>query len=57
MILEDAPETAPPHCPFCKKELDRIWIKRKGLGWIEQQKVLMCPYCRAFLSYGTFSWS
>jgi uncharacterized Zn-finger protein len=57
MKIDEAPEDAIPMCPYCKKELREIWIKTKGIGWIEQKQVLMCPYCQAFLAYGSFSWS
>ena len=24
-----------PICPFCEKELEDIYVKTKGLGWLE----------------------
>jgi len=53
-LIEEAPEGTIPNCPFCRKELDKIWIKKKGIGIMEQKQVLMCPHCRALLGYGVF---
>jgi hypothetical protein len=50
-----APEHAVPKCPKCEKRLEVVWIKTKGLGLIEQQQLIMCPYCETLLGYGTYS--
>jgi len=55
--IEEAPTEVVPKCPWCGKELNTIWIKRKGLGWLEQKQIILCPHCHAFLGYGSFSWS
>ena len=55
MKIEEAPPDAIPKCPHCKEDLRKIWIKTKGLGFIEQKQIILCPHCRAFLGYGTFS--
>jgi hypothetical protein len=54
--IEEAPSEVVPKCPHCHEELSTIWIKAKGLGWIEQKQILLCPHCQAFLGYGSFSW-
>jgi hypothetical protein len=53
--MEKAPEAAVPKCPKCEKRLDTVWIKTKGLGLLEQQQIIMCPYCETLLGYGTYS--
>ncbi|HNU50215.1 MAG TPA: hypothetical protein PKJ98_04770 [Verrucomicrobiota bacterium] len=53
--IEEAPETAVPKCPKCEKRLDTVWIKTKGLGFVEQKQILMCPYCESLLGYGTYA--
>ncbi len=52
--LEDAPSGAIPRCPYCKKQLDKMWIMKKGLGVMEQKQIVMCPYCESLLGYGVF---
>ena len=52
--LEDAPEGKLPKCPYCDKMLNKIWIKKRGLGVWEQKQIVMCPYCEALLGYGVF---
>jgi uncharacterized protein YbaR (Trm112 family) len=49
--LEDAPPEVLPQCPYCKKDLNTIWVKTSGLGFKE---ILMCPNCRAFLGYNAW---
>lgn len=49
--IEDAPADKSPRCPFCKKELETIWVKSSGLGFKGQKEILMCPYCQSFLGY------
>ncbi len=51
--IEEAPDEAVPRCPHCQADLSVVWVKIKGFGLIEQQKILMCPHCRAVLGYGT----
>jgi uncharacterized Zn-finger protein len=48
--IEEAPGEVLPRCPYCKKDLDKIWIKRSGLGLYGQKEIVMCPYCQSFLS-------
>ena len=52
MVVKEAPEEAIPKCPFCNKQLDKVWIKKKGIGILEQKQIIMCPYCKALLGYG-----
>jgi hypothetical protein len=54
VALEDAPADQFPKCPFCKKDLDKIWVKSSGLGWKGQKEILMCPYCQSFLAYSAW---
>ncbi len=53
-MVEEAPEGAIPKCPACDKQLDKVWIKKKGIGILEQKQIIMCPYCNALLGYGVF---
>ena len=53
--LEEAPETARPKCPSCTHELRKLWIKKRGLGLMEQKQIIICPECECFLGFGTFS--
>jgi uncharacterized protein YbaR (Trm112 family) len=53
--FEKAPDEVLPKCPFCKHRLDKIWIKSKGLGIVQQQQVIICPECESFLGYGIIS--
>ena len=55
MVVEEAPKGEVPKCPFCTKQLDKVWIKKKGMGILEQKQIIMCPYCKAFLGYGVFN--
>jgi uncharacterized protein with PIN domain len=50
--LEKAPEDVLPRCPFCKCELETLWVKSQGRGIVEQREIIMCPNCRSFLGYG-----
>ena len=54
ILVEEAPEGTIPKCPFCDKRLDKVWIKKKGIGIMEQKQIIMCPYCQALLGYGVF---
>lgn len=55
MRIEEAPQDIEARCPHCNAELDRLWIKTKGLGVFEQRQVVICPHCHVFLAYGTFA--
>jgi uncharacterized Zn-finger protein len=52
--LEEAPADVLPRCPYCKKDLDKIWVKSSGLGLRGQKEVLICPYCQSFLCYSAW---
>jgi uncharacterized protein with PIN domain len=46
-------EDLTPICPHCGKELDEIYYKAKGLGYIEaQHDIYFCPYCRKIIGIG-----
>jgi hypothetical protein len=53
----EAPDDVFPICPHCKAELEYIYVKTKGLGFIERRQFLMCPHCRAFLGFGNINWA
>ena len=53
--ITDAPKNEIPKCPKCETNLKEIWIKSKGIGIVEQKQIIMCPYCKSFLGFGTFS--
>ena len=38
ITIEEAPKSAVPKCPKCEKRLDKIWVKMKGTGIIEQKQ-------------------
>ncbi len=52
--LEEAPKGKRPKCPYCQKPLSKLWIKKKGLGVMEQKQIVMCPYSESLLGYGVF---
>jgi len=52
IVMEEAPVEVFPVCPYCKAELRKIWMKRKGLGFFQQKQILLCPDCKSFLGYG-----
>jgi hypothetical protein len=52
--LEEAPKGTRPKCPCCERRLEKIWIKKRGRGLMEQKQIIMCPHCEAFLGYGVF---
>ena len=52
-IAQDS-EAGRPQCPYCKKDLDTIWVKTSGLGFKGQKEILMCPHCRSFLGYNAW---
>ena len=54
--IEEAPAEVFPKCPFCKEEIQKIWIKKRGLGAFgsAEKQFIICPHCRALLGYGAF---
>jgi hypothetical protein len=54
VILEEAPPGKLPRCPYCKQELETIWVKSSGLGFKGQKEILMCPHCQSFLGYNAW---
>ncbi len=52
--LQEAPPDIMPKCPHCKGELDQIWTKTKGTGFIGKEQILICPHCQALLGYSTY---
>jgi hypothetical protein len=51
--LENAPENIVPRCPYCQHRLEKVWVKKKGLGFWQQQRILICPACESLLGYGS----
>jgi len=42
-----------PLCPHCAKELNEVYSRSKGLGWIEGRDVVyFCPQCMKALGFG-----
>ena len=43
-----------PICPHCHKELDEVYMKTKGIGWVESQHIIyFCPHCRKVIGFGS----
>ena len=55
--IQEAPDDVWPICPHCKQELKFIWVKSKGIGFIERKQFLLCPHCRSFLGFGNINYS
>lgn len=55
--VQEAPADIWPICPHCKSELKFIWVKSKGIGFIEKKQFLLCPHCRSFLGFGNISYT
>ena len=53
--IKEAPKEEIPKCPKCEAALEEIWLKLKGIGVVEQKQIIMCPYCKSFLGFGTLS--
>jgi hypothetical protein len=42
-----------PLCPHCARELNEVYVRGKGLGWIEGRNVVyFCPQCMKALGFG-----
>ena len=42
-----------PKCPFCQMDLGEVFVKTKGLGWLEGRNVVyFCPHCQKVLGFG-----
>ena len=42
-----------PVCPHCSKDLNEVYCKSKGFGFIEGKNVLyFCPHCSKVLGFG-----
>ena len=42
-----------PKCPFCEATLEEVYVKTKGLGWLEGKNVVyFCPHCLKALGFG-----
>ncbi|MBD3335895.1 MAG: hypothetical protein GF355_10305 [Candidatus Eisenbacteria bacterium] len=55
IVLEEAPPGTVPKCPACNKSLEKLWIKKKGMGVLEQKQIIICPHCRVLLGYGALA--
>ena len=46
-------EDLTPLCPFCNAELNEVYLKSKGLGWLEgRNAICFCPNCKKVLGFG-----
>jgi hypothetical protein len=52
VTYERAPHDVFPKCPFCKERLEKVWIKKKGMGIMRQKQIIICPHCESFLAFG-----
>jgi len=51
MRFKNAKENENPICPFCKKELDEVLIKKYDRGFMRvSAKVIFCPWCKSVLT-------
>ena len=42
-----------PVCPHCDRELPEVYMRTKGVGFIEGKNVLyFCPSCHKVLGFG-----
>ena len=42
-----------PLCPHCGQPLEEVYIKQKGLGFVEARNVVyFCPRCLKVLGFG-----
>lgn len=48
MITAEIREDRLPICPYCKKELTKVWFQRLK-GDIGKRLIYFCPECRACL--------
>jgi hypothetical protein len=51
--FENAPNDVLPKCPHCEQRLERVWVRKHGLGFWQQKQMLICPKCETFLGYGS----
>ena len=51
MRFRKAEKNEDPICPFCKKELDEIVVKKfdEGFGKVSA-KAIFCPFCKSILT-------
>ena len=46
-------EDLTPVCPHCERQLEELFVKTKGLGFIEGKNVVyFCPFCHKVLGIG-----
>lgn len=42
-----------PLCPHCAKDLNEVYARSKGMGWIEGRDIVyFCPKCKKALGFG-----
>lgn len=42
-----------PLCPHCEQELTEVYVRTKGIGYIEGRNVVFfCPHCSKVLGFG-----
>jgi len=46
-------EDLAPLCPHCEKELTEVYIRAKGVPFVQGTNVVyFCPHCRKVLGFG-----
>lgn len=42
-----------PLCPHCDQQLPEVYVRTKGLGFIEGRNIVFfCPHCSKVLGFG-----
>ena len=42
-----------PVCPHCEAKLPEVYIRTKGVGFIEGKNIMyFCPHCQKVLGFG-----
>ena len=43
-----------PKCPYCEKELEEVYMKRRGVGFFfaDRKVIFFCPHCLKVLGGG-----
>jgi len=53
--LVEVPEGITPEVPILQERFRTIWVKKKGLGVLEQNQIVICPSCETLFRYGVFA--
>ncbi len=46
-------------CPYCKGEVsfETIEVEKKGIGFIKQEIMYVCPHCKSILGLSRGKWT